>query len=808
MRSSLTPLLAIPYFLCLLSVSIVARAEFPKVKLVPISEGELVAPVGIRNAGDGSDRLFTVDQRGKIQIIEDGVVLAAPFLDIESKLVAQRANFDERGLLGLAFHPNYGNVGQPGYGKFYVYYSADSMVMGANHKSVIAEYTVSGDPDLADEMSERILLTIEQPQFNHNGGDLAFGPTDGFLYISTGDGGSSNDNNDGHTGGNSSQPNGVLGNAQDKTKLLGKILRIDPLGDDGPGGEYGIPSTNPFVGDGGGVREEIFAYGLRNPWRMCFDEGPGGSNELFVADVGQGSVEEVNVVGIGDNMGWRNREGSFVFDGTAPGTGPFVDPLVEYAHPGVAIGGLPQIGVSVTGGCFYRGSRFTTMQGRYFFGDWSVSGGAPNGTLLCMEENSSGGYSLLILDVEGGNPIGKYITAFGTDENGEIYVATREVLPPETHPTTSLPTGAIYRIEAQSVEMSIELEPTQDNTIFSENQNSNGVGDWIFAGFTAADDERRALFRFDVASQLPSGALITDAVLELDMDKTISGSVMYDLHRITSDWGEGTSDAAAEEGKGAAPTTGDATWENAFHDTVAWSAQGGDFLGEVSASVSVSGNGTYRWSSAQLATDVQDWIDGEASNFGWLLSTADTSTGNAKRFKSRENPTASGRPKLTITYSTEVLPTYQPDSTIKAKRKPTLGNNVYNLSSAGQSIRLKGFSNQRFKYDVGVQNDADDTDSIQLIGSRKNKLFKTKYLLQQAGRVSNITAGLSRGGVIISDIAPGGNATIRVVVKAKGAARKRNAVFKGFVLSRSRTDTSKQDRVFAKVLSKKKKKRR
>jgi glucose/arabinose dehydrogenase len=163
------------------------------------------------------------------------------------------------------------------------------------------------------------LLTFDQPQFNHDGGYLGFGP-DNLLYISTGDGGSSDDNNAGHTGGDTTQPSGGLGNAQDRTKLLGKMLQIDPQGTNGSGGQYGIPNDNPFAGNAVGEREEIYAYGLRNPSRASFDDGPGGTNRMFIADVGQGDVEEVNILNVGENtgvnFGRRIREGTFDFDNT------------------------------------------------------------------------------------------------------------------------------------------------------------------------------------------------------------------------------------------------------------------------------------------------------------------------------------------------------------------------------------------------------------------------------------------------------------------------------------------------------------
>ena len=284
-----------------LAVASATQAGFPQVALVPVSQNEIVSPVVLANAGDGSNRLFVADQRGTVHVIQNGSLLPTPLLDISTRLVPERPNFDERGLLGLAFHPNFGQVGQLGADKFYVYYSAPQPngdptdpVNPVDHQSIVAEYAVTSlGANTADPASERILMSFDQPQFNHDGGNLAFGP-DNMLYITTGDGGGGGDNEPGHTGGGPGNPTGGLGNSQDRTKLLGKVLRIDV---DGNGaGQYGIPADNPFVGVGGGVREEIYAYGLRNPWRASFDDGPGGTGRMFIADVGQNAVEEVNLL--------------------------------------------------------------------------------------------------------------------------------------------------------------------------------------------------------------------------------------------------------------------------------------------------------------------------------------------------------------------------------------------------------------------------------------------------------------------------------------------------------------------------------
>ena len=318
-----------------------------------------------------------------------------------------------------------------------------------DHVSRISEFALTGNPNIADPASERVLLEFEQPQFNHNAGQLSFRriPDEGsYLYISTGDGGGADDNDTGHTGGNATKPSGGLGNARDKTKLLGKVLRIDVDGTNGSGGQYGIPLDNPFIGAGGGVREEIYAYGLRNPWRFSFDDNVGGTGRLFLADVGQGDAEEVSIITSGGNFGWRQLEGPLVFDATTPAAAePPIAPIAAYSRLGQP-NSLPKVGIAVVGGHVYRGPGFPALTGKYLFGDWSTTFTSPgNGTVLGLDETSPGTYVFEVVVIDGTtNPIGEFITAFGADEAGEIYMMTRASL--AASPGPSGPSGTILKV--------------------------------------------------------------------------------------------------------------------------------------------------------------------------------------------------------------------------------------------------------------------------------------------------------------------------------------------------------------------------
>lgn len=671
-------------WLSLLLLTTAGRADFPPLALKAVSLQQVVSPTDIENASDGSGRLFVCDQAGLVYIIRDGMLLPQPFLDLRAKLVPKAptsylfplsTSYDERGLLGIAFHPNFSQrdgLGQPlaGYGRFYVFYSAPSPnatsgTSPVNCRSTISEFTVSAtDPNVADANSERVVLAFDKPQSNHNGGQIRFGP-DGLLYISVGDGGGQHDNQNGHTGGSgTSSPglSGVLGNAQDKTVLLGKILRIDPLGNSGPGGQYGIPSSNPFVGAGGGVREEIYAFGLRNPWRFTFDDGPGGSGKMFEADVGQDKVEEVNVISSGGNYGWRVMEGSLTHDGTAPNGGvPLIAPIGQYAHVGVTAGSpaLPQIGASVIGGFVYRGTAIPALQGKYVFGDYSQSIATANGTLLGLEEAApgSGVWSFSSLVIAGGNPLTTRVYAFGRDEAGELYVATKVSRGPFELDANGKPTGGIYKL-VQAQVSTTTLNPAHDNSIYSDfPNNSNARGD-LYAGNNANGAPRRALLSFDVATGLPGGAQVTSAALSLNLKNAASNAGHPDatvtLNRLSASWGEATSLATGGGGSGTTATTGDATWNARFYDVTtptSWATAGGVFNASASATTVVGGTlGSYTWTSLQMATDVQGWLGTPGNNFGWVLVGDESASSTARVFNSREG-TSAVQPKLVVSYN-------------------------------------------------------------------------------------------------------------------------------------------------------------
>lgn len=348
-------------------------AQTPEVRLEPVVSG-LEQPTSVVSPDDGSGRLFVTQKTGLARVIENGELLETPFLDLTGVVSLE----SEQGLLGLVFHPEYAENG-----RLFIHYNE-------NGDTVISEFAVSSDPNVVDAASERVLLTIDQPYPNHKGGNLAFGP-DGLLYIGTGDGGAGGD---------------PEGRGQSLGTLLGKMLRIN-VDAQTDGAPYAVPQDNPFVG-AEGAEPEIWAYGLRNPWKYSFDRQTG---DLWIADVGQGSYEEVNVQPAdsagGENYGWDVTEGSSCYsdDGSVSECGreEFTLPVTEYGR---------DEGSSVTGGYVYRGETIPALDGQYVFGDFG------SGLVWTAARAGDGSYTReTLLDA-------KFpVVAFGEDEAGELYVA-------------------------------------------------------------------------------------------------------------------------------------------------------------------------------------------------------------------------------------------------------------------------------------------------------------------------------------------------------------------------------------------------
>jgi glucose/arabinose dehydrogenase len=384
----------------------------------------LTAPVAMAYPDDGSGRLFVVDQAGTIRIIDaNGQLLPDPFLDLSGQIVPLKTDYDERGVLGLAFHPDYAKNG-----RFFVYYSIPLRAgapAGWDHTNVVGELNVSADdPNKADLGTLKTVLQIDQPQLNHNSGHITFGP-DGYLYIPIGDGGGANDTDMGHTP--------TLGNGQDVSEVHGSILRIDV---NGTPGDYTIPADNPFAGQPGKA-QEIFAYGFRNPYHISFDMG--GNHDLYAADAGQDLYEEVDEVTNGGNYGWNIKEGTHCFNpqdsknppaqcaSTGADGEALIDPVIEYSHE--------EVGEVVIGGYIYRGTALSDLEGDYLFGDYTSSeDGTPDGTLLWAEPADTGLWKWGKLKVAGmpNDRIGANVLGIGQGSDGELYVMTSQ---------TSAPTG-------------------------------------------------------------------------------------------------------------------------------------------------------------------------------------------------------------------------------------------------------------------------------------------------------------------------------------------------------------------------------
>ncbi|HEU4722235.1 MAG TPA: PQQ-dependent sugar dehydrogenase [Gemmatimonadaceae bacterium] len=400
-----------------------------------------VSPVQLVTSPGAGGRRFVIDQIGKIWALNaGGNVMPKPFLDISSKITPLRPGYDERGLLGLAFHPDYQRNG-----RFFVFYTAPpgpSTPAGWNNRTTIAEYSAQGGQAVhADAGSERIILQIDHPQANHNGGTVAFGP-DGYLYISIGDGGGRDDEQFGHV------PDWYAfnagGNGQDITSnLMGNILRIDV----DRGSPYAIPNDNPYV-QGPGL-DEIWAYGFRNPYRFSFDMG--GSRALLVGDAGQELWEEVSRVDRGGNYGWNVKEGTHCFDAAnptvSPATCPSVDPttneplrdpVIEFANSKQA-GGLA---LTVVGGNVYRGKSFQALSGMYVFGGATASFTSPDGRLYASPQQGGGLWTIHELLLGGTTRLGYVVKGFGNDADGNVYIAASKILGPAGT------TGTIFKIVA------------------------------------------------------------------------------------------------------------------------------------------------------------------------------------------------------------------------------------------------------------------------------------------------------------------------------------------------------------------------
>jgi glucose/arabinose dehydrogenase len=347
----------------------VEQVKGTSINLVTVTTG-LVAPTHATHAGDGTGRMFVVEQDGRVRAYSsegDTLTLFSTFLDIRSRV----SSGGERGLLSIAFHPSFETNG-----RFYVYYTR------AGGDVVVSEFSVSGSPlsDLADIDSERILLVAEQPAGNHNGGQLVFGP-DGYLYISIGDGGGAGD---------------TYGNGQRKDTFLAKILRIDV----DSGDPYGIPADNPFVNDPD-HRPETWAWGMRNAWRVSFDRETG---LMWIADVGQNAWEEIHVGVAGGNYGWPEMEANHCFQGDCD-PDQFEPAIWEYPH---------SAGISITGGFVYRGCLMPDLQGVYFYSDYNYFN-SPLWSLNWDGTSASEGPVNM-------STTGSLISSFGEDEDGEIYI--------------------------------------------------------------------------------------------------------------------------------------------------------------------------------------------------------------------------------------------------------------------------------------------------------------------------------------------------------------------------------------------------
>lgn len=446
---------------------------------------EMLSPVLGTYTDVHPDYLFVVDQAGFIYILNLMTGDQTMFLDVSAQLsplgigVEGFENFDERGLLGLTFHPDYETNGL-----IYTYqsepvdgtadFSSQPDGVTAHHQSVVAEWTVPNPTDpmsTPDMTSKRVIMRLDQPQFNHNGGDMVFGP-DGMLYIAVGDGGGADDT-DGQPfiGGVVVDGHGVDGNGQNAANPYGTILRIDVSGTNADNGLYGIPADNPFVGDDT-MLDETYAYGFRNTYRISFDMETG---DLYAGDVGQNDIEEVDLVTAGGNYGWKLLEGTFFFDDNGTGDGfitttmpadlptDLIPPIAQYDH---------DEGLSVIGGFVYRGAD-SDLAGRYIFGDWSSDFVEPQGRLFYLAADKS----INEFVIDGQDSVGLFIHGFGQDANGDVYVMGNLTGTPSTDADGNR-TGVVLRITP--------MLPTSVKVVETVAVATYAVLGWVFVALTAA----------------------------------------------------------------------------------------------------------------------------------------------------------------------------------------------------------------------------------------------------------------------------------------------------------------------------------
>jgi glucose/arabinose dehydrogenase len=454
----------------LLAAALPLRAQpAPYAAALELVADDFTHPLMLTEPPDGTGRRFVVDQTGQIWIVTaEGERLAEPFLDIQNRLVELNEGYDERGLLGLAFHPDYAQNG-----RFFVFYSAplrERALDNFDHTNVLAEFRASeGDPNVADPGSERKLLQIDHPYMNHNAGTLAFGPEDGMLYVALGDGGHRDDQDMAFVPGHVEDwyDVNIGGNGQDiENNLLGSILRIDVDaetghghgGHHGGGMPYAVPEDNPFA-EIPGAMGEVWAYGFRNPYRFSFDMA--GEHQLIAGDAGQNLFEEVDLVVKGGNYGWNVMEGRHCFNAASPtdpfetcpaetGIGhpvegdPLVMPVIEARNAGYFEDGL---GLVVIGGYVYRGPTLPRLFGTYLFGMFSRGrqGGMQPGRIFVAtrEGTEDWPFEALYLTNRPNGELDHLLLSFGQDREGEVYVLVAD------NPGPVGSTGRVYRLVPQ-----------------------------------------------------------------------------------------------------------------------------------------------------------------------------------------------------------------------------------------------------------------------------------------------------------------------------------------------------------------------